>query len=103
MGGVKGIIWGLEECLGGKEVHSVRILLVASSLENPHRDAGKGSEGTLETFSLFLIKMMPENRIHIEASYMPFNKKYASLHFSPLPRNHSGSKRKEEFLLKFWT
>lgn len=89
MGGVRGIIWGLEECLGGKEVHSVRILLVASSLENPHRDTGKGSRGgggeTLETFSPFLIKMMPENRIHIEASYMPFKKNYASLHFSPLP------------------
>lgn len=42
----------------------------------------QGRGGGLETFSPFLIKMMAENRTHIEASFMPFIKKYSLNFFS---------------------
>lgn len=88
VGGMRVIIWGLEECLWEKEVHSVKIVLVASSLWNPHLDAEKdGGGNTGNSFSPFLIKMMPENRIRIEASYMPLKKKYALLHFLSISWN----------------
>lgn len=108
VGGMRVIIWGLEECLWEKEVHSVKIVLVASSLWNPHLDTEKdGGRGTLETFSPSLIKMMPENKIHIEASYMPLKKKYASLQFLSISWNsqweHEKGRRFVEILGRaFW-
>ena len=102
VGGMRGIIWGLEECFYEKGVHFVKIVLVASSLWNPHLDTGKGSGGALIIFSPFLIKMMPENRIHIEASYVPLKKKYASLHFLSISRSSQWKQEKERRPVKIW-
>ena len=46
--------------------------------------------------------MMPENRIHIEASYMPPKKKYASLHFLSISQSSQWKQEKGRRPVKLW-
>lgn len=53
VGGMRGIIWGLEECLKEKEIRFVKIVLVASSLWIPslrHREGRSGDVGNILAF-----------------------------------------------------
>ena len=45
---------------------------------------------------------MPENRIHIKASYMPLRKKYASLHFLSISQSSQWKQEKGRRSAKIW-
>lgn len=101
VGGMGGIIWGLEECLGGKEGASVKIHEILT------QDTGEG--GTGETFSPFLIKRLQKTGPTKRPASCHLERETLCSAFSPFPRAHrgagsrmGGNRRLEETVFVFW-